>query len=274
MQMNDAHIYCTKESFKEEFLAVCNMYLYYFEIFGINKYRMRLSLHSKDGLGEKYVNEPDLWLETEQWVREALMEGKLDFEEVEGEAAFYGPKIDVQVWSAIGKEFTLATNQVDFAVPRKFGLSYKDEKGKDRTPLCIHRAPLSTHERFIGFLIEHFGGNFPLWLAPVQVAVLPISDKVLDYSSLIYDELKNVGIRATLNNRSDKIGAKIRQAEIEKINIMLIIGEKEAAENTISVRRRFEGNTGTIGIDELKLDLVKEIKTRSLTHRKETATTT
>lgn len=274
MQMNDAHIYCTKESFKEEFLAVCNMYLYYFEIFGINKYRMRLSLHSKDGLGEKYVNEPDLWLETEQWVREALMEGKLDFEEVEGEAAFYGPKIDVQVWSAIGKEFTLATNQVDFAVPRKFGLSYKDEKGKDRTPLCIHRAPLSTHERFIGFLIEHFGGNFPLWLAPVQVAVLPISDKVLDYSSLIYDELKSVGIRATLNNRSDKIGAKIRQAEIEKINIMLIIGEKEAAENIISVRRRFEGNTGTIGIDELKLDLVKEIKTRSLTHRKETATTT
>ena len=274
MQMNDAHIYCTKESFKEEFLAVCNMYLYYFEIFGINKYRMRLSLHSKDGLGEKYVNEPDLWLETEQWVREALMEGKLDFEEVEGEAAFYGPKIDVQVWSAIGKEFTLATNQVDFAVPRKFGLSYKDEKGKDRTPLCIHRAPLSTHERFIGFLIEHFGGNFPLWLAPVQVAVLPISDKVLDYSSLIYDELKSVGIRATLNNRSDKIGAKIRQAEIEKINIMLIIGEKEAAENIISVRRRFEGNTGTIGIDELKLALVKETKTRSLAHRKETATTT
>ena len=274
MQMNDAHIYCTKESFKEEFLAVCNMYLYYFEIFGIDKYRMRLSLHSKDGLGEKYVNDPDLWLETEQWVREALMEGKLDFEEVEGEAAFYGPKIDVQVWSAIGKEFTLATNQVDFAVPRKFGLSYKDEKGKDRTPLCIHRAPLSTHERFIGFLIEHFGGNFPLWLAPVQVAILPISDKVLDYSNLIYDELKSVGVRATLNNRSDKIGAKIRQAEIEKINIMLIIGEKEAAENIISVRRRFEGNTGTIGIDELKLALVKEIKTRSLAHRKETATTT
>ena len=274
MQMNDAHIYCTKESFKEEFLAVCNMYLYYFEIFGIDKYRMRLSLHSKDGLGEKYVNDPDLWLETEQWVREALMEGKLDFEEVEGEAAFYGPKIDVQVWSAIGKEFTLATNQVDFAVPRKFGLSYKDEKGKDRTPLCIHRAPLSTHERFIGFLIEHFGGNFPLWLAPVQVAILPISDKVLDYSNFIYDELKSVGVRATLNNRSDKIGAKIRQAEIEKINIMLIIGEKEAAENIISVRRRFEGNTGTIGIDELKLELVKEIKTRSLAHRKETATTT
>ena len=274
MQMNDAHIYCTKQSFKEEFLAVCNMYLYYFEIFGIEKYRMRLSLHSKDGLGEKYVNDPELWLETEQWVREALIEGKLDFEEVEGEAAFYGPKIDVQVWSAIGKEFTLATNQVDFAVPRKFGLSYKDENGKDRTPLCIHRAPLSTHERFIGFLIEHFGGDFPLWLAPVQVVILPISDKALDYSNLICNELKSVGVRATLNNRSDKIGAKIRQAELEKINVMLIIGEKEVDEKMISVRRRFEGNTGTIGIDELKLELIKEIKNRSLAHRKENATTT
>ncbi|MAI85803.1 MAG: threonine--tRNA ligase [Candidatus Marinimicrobia bacterium] len=274
MQMNDAHIYCTKQSFKEEFLAVCNMYLYYFKIFGIEKYRMRLSLHSKDGLGEKYVNDPELWLETEQWVREALIEGKLEFEEVEGEAAFYGPKIDVQVWSAIGKEFTLATNQVDFAVPRKFGLSYKDENGKDRTPLCIHRAPLSTHERFIGFLIEHFGGDFPLWLAPVQVAILPISDKVLDYSNFICNELKSVGIRATLNNRSDKIGAKIRQAELEKINVMLIIGEKEVDEKMISVRRRFEGNTGTIGIDELKSELVKEIKNRSLAHRKENATTT
>ena len=274
MQMNDAHIYCTKQSFKEEFLAVCNMYLYYFKIFGIEKYRMRLSLHSKDGLGEKYVNDPELWLETEQWVREALIEGKLEFEEVEGEAAFYGPKIDVQVWSAIGKEFTLATNQVDFAVPRKFGLSYKDENGKDRTPLCIHRAPLSTHERFIGFLIEHFGGDFPLWLAPVQVAILPISDKALDYSNLICNELKSVGVRATLNNRSDKIGAKIRQAELEKINVMLIIGEKEVDEKMISVRRRFEGNTGTIGIDELKLELINEIKNRSLAHRKENATTT
>ena len=185
----------------------------------------------------------------------ALIEGGLDFQEVEGEAAFYGPKIDVQVWSAIGKEFTLATNQVDFAVPRKFGLSYKDENGKDKTPLCIHRAPLSTHERFIGFLIEHFGGDFPLWLAPIQVAILPISDKVMDYANSLLYELKNIDVRAIINQRSDKISSKIRQAELEKINIMLIVGEKEAIQNSVSVRRRFEGNTGTIRIDELKSKL-------------------
>ena len=274
LQMNDAHIYCSKNSFKEEFLKVCKMYLYYFNIFGIKKYSMRLSLHNKEGLGEKYVNDPELWLETEQWVREALIEGNLDFEEVEGEAAFYGPKIDVQVWSAIGKEFTLATNQVDFAVPKKFDLTYIDENGEHMTPLCIHRAPLGTHERFIGFLIEHFGCDFPLWLAPVQVAILPISDKVIDYANSIYKDLKNIGIRAKINKRSDKIGAKIREAEVEKINIMLIIGEKEANGKEVSVRRRFEGNTGTIGIDELKLELINEVKTRSLSHRKKTATTT
>ena len=274
LQMNDAHIYCSKESFKEEFLNVCNMYLYYFKVFGIEKYKMRLSLHSQDGLGKKYVNAPKLWIETEQWVREVLVEGNLEFEEVEGEAAFYGPKIDVQVWSAIGKEFTLATNQVDFAVPEKFGLTYTDKEGERCTPLCIHRAPLGTHERFIGFLIEHFGGNFPFWLAPVQVAVLPISEKVNDYSMFIYNELNELGIRAIINDKPDKIGAKIRQAELEKINVMLILGEKEEKDKLVSIRRRFEGNTGTIGIDELKLDLVNEIKNRSLSHRKENATTT
>ena len=274
LQMNDAHIYCSKESFKEEFLNVCNMYLYYFKVFGIEKYKMRLSLHSQDGLGKKYVNEPKLWIETEQWVREVLIKGNIEFEEVEGEAAFYGPKIDVQVWSAIGKEFTLATNQVDFAVPEKFGLTYTDKKGERCTPLCIHRAPLGTHERFIGFLIEHFGGNFPLWLAPVQVAIIPITEKVNDYSTFIFNELMDLGVRALINDKSDKIGAKIRQAELEKINVMLILGEKEKKDNLVSIRRRFEGNTGTIGIDELKLVLINEIKNRSLSHRKETATTT
>ena len=270
LQMNDAHIYCTKEQFKEEFLAVCKLYLKYFDIFGIEKYSMRLSLHNTEGLGKKYVNEPELWLETEKWVKEALQEGNLDFEEVVGEAAFYGPKIDVQVWSAIGKEFTLATNQVDFAIPQKFGLTYTDEHGSDQTPLCIHRAPLGTHERFIGFLIEHFGGNFPLWLAPIQVAVLPVSDKNLKYAHEVTERLKDSGLRVKLNDRADKIGAKIRQAELEKINVMLVVGEKEANEKTVSVRRRFEGDSGVQSLDSLKDQLVEEIKQRRLSHSKET----
>ena len=270
LQMNDAHIYCTKDQFKEEFLAVCRMYLQYFDIFGIKKYSMRLSLHDQEGLGKKYVNEPELWIETEQWVREALLEGELEFEEVPGEAAFYGPKIDVQVWSAIGKEFTLATNQVDFAVPEKFNLAYTDEDGLDKTPLCIHRAPLGTHERFIGFLIEHFGGNFPLWLAPVQAMVLPVSDKVIDYAHHVVQSLKHAGIRARLNDRAEKIGSKIRQAELEKNNVMLIVGEKEAKDNTVSVRRRFEGDTGAESLDNVKNQLLNEIKDRRLTHRKKT----
>ncbi len=270
LQMNDAHIYCTKDQFKEEFLAVCRMYLQYFDIFGIKKYSMRLSLHDQEGLGKKYVDEPELWIETEQWVREALLEGELEFEEVPGEAAFYGPKIDVQVWSAIGKEFTLATNQVDFAVPARFNLVYTDEDGLDKIPLCIHRAPLGTHERFIGFLIEHFGGNFPLWLAPVQAMVLPVSDKVIDYAHHVVQSLKHAGIRARLNDRAEKIGSKIRQAELEKNNVMLIVGEKEAKDNTVSVRRRFEGDTGAESLDNVKDQLLNEIKNRRLTHRKET----
>ena len=274
LQMNDAHIYCTKEQFKQEFLAVCNMYLQYFDIFGIEKYSMRLSLHDKDELGKKYVNEPELWIETEEWVREALVEGKLDFEEVPGEAAFYGPKIDVQVWSAIGKEFTLATNQVDFAVPSKFDLTYINETGEEQTPLCIHRAPLGTHERFIGFLIEHFGGNFPLWLAPVQVAVLPLSDKFIDYANKVVNVLKDSGIRVKLNDRADKIGSKIRQAELEKINVMLILGEKEEKDGTVSVRKRFEGDTGILNLEEVKEQLLDEINDRRLTHRKKTEAAT
>ena len=242
------------------------MYLEYFELFDIKKYTMRLSLHDKKHLGDKYVDEPELWLETEQWVREALDEGGFNYIEVPGEAAFYGPKIDVQVWSAIGKEFTLATNQVDFVVPERFDLSYKDKNGNQQTPICIHRAPLSTHERFIGFLIEHFGGNFPLWLAPVQVAVLPVSEKVNDYARNITNKLIDHDIRAMLDDRSDKVGAKIRKAEINRVNVMLIVGPKEQENNTVSVRRKFSGDLGTVDQDILLSTLVNEIKDRSLTH--------
>ena len=264
MQMNDAHIYCTEEQFKDEFLAVCNMYLYYFKIFGIEKYEMRLSLHDPKKLGEKYVNEPELWIKTEKLVRQALQDGGLNFVEIPGEAAFYGPKIDVQVWSAIGREFTLATNQVDFAIPSRFDLTYIDKDNKDKTPLCIHRAPLGTHERFIGFLIEHFAGNFPLWLAPVQMVIITISDKFNDYANSVYKELKSSGIRVNIDNRSEKMGAKIRLAEINKIPIMVIIGEKEVSNKTVSVRRKFKGDLGSLKLNDFIINIKKEIDDRTL----------
>ena len=267
MQMNDAHIYCTKDQFKDEFLAVCKMYLYYFDIFGIDKYQLRLGLHDAEGLGKKYIDEPELWQQTEAEVREALQEGNIDHVEISGEAAFYGPKIDVQVWSAIGKEFTLATNQVDFAIPKRFGLTFTDEGGREQTPLCIHRAPLSTHERFVGFLIEHFGGDFPLWLAPVQVAVLPVSDKVIDYARNVETTLKEAGIRVQLNDQPDKVGAKIRQAELQRINVMLVVGEKEAQNNEVALRRRFKGDLGTQLLDDVVTELKTEIETRRNTYR-------
>ena len=269
MQMNDAHIYCTKEQFKEEFLSVCQMYLTYFKIFGIDKYEMELCLHSSEGLGKKYVNEPELWIQTEQDVRKALDEGGINYIEKSGEAAFYGPKIDVQVWSTIGRKFTLATNQVDFAIPSLFGLNYTNERGEEATPLCIHRAPLGTHERFIGFLIEHYSADFPLWLAPVQVAILTVSEKVENYAKSVQSNLKNFDIRVELDDRPDKIGAKIRLAELSKINVMLIIGEKEAKENTVSVRRRFEGDIGSMNLDSFSSKLVEEINQRRNTYRKE-----
>ena len=267
MQMNDAHIYCTKDQFKDEFLAVCKMYLYYFDIFGIDKYQLRLGLHDAEGLGKKYIDEPELWQQTEAEVREALQEGNIDHVEISGEAAFYGPKIDVQVWSAIGKEFTLATNQVDFAIPKRFGLTFTDEGGQEQTPLCIHRAPLSTHERFVGFLIEHFGGDFPLWLAPVQVAVLPVSDKVIDYARNVETTLKEAGIRVQLNDQPDKVGAKIRQAELQRINVMLVVGEKEVQNNQVALRRRFKGDLGTQLLDDVVTELKTEIETRRNTYR-------
>ena len=267
MQMNDAHIYCTKDQLKDEFLAVCNMYLYYFDIFGIDKYKLRFGLHDPEGFGKKYIDEPELWQQTEAEVREALIEGNFEHEEISGEAAFYGPKIDVQVWSAIGKEFTLATNQVDFAIPKRFGLTFTDEGGREQTPLCIHRAPLSTHERFVGFLIEHFGGDFPLWLAPVQVAVLPVSDKVIDYARNVENTLQEAGLRVQLNGQPDKVGAKIRQAELQRINVMLVVGEKEAQNNQVALRRRFKGDLGTQLLDDVVTELKTEIETRRNTYR-------
>ncbi|MBP8114926.1 MAG: threonine--tRNA ligase [Chitinophagaceae bacterium] len=262
LHMNDAHIYCTKAQFNDEFRAVNEMYLKYFKIFGIEKYVMRLSLHSPEKLGIKYVNEPELWKETEIMVRNVLTESGIPFVEVKDEAAFYGPKIDVQIYSAIGREFTLATNQVDFSQGRSFKLEYTSEDNSPETPLIIHRAPLGTHERFIGFLLEQYAGKFPTWLAPVQVKVLPISDKFLDYANSVSDKLKNADIRCEVDDRHEKIGKKIRDTELMKVPYMLVVGEKEMNENTVAVRRQGKGDIGVKLVTDFLNEIVEEVKER------------
>jgi threonyl-tRNA synthetase len=264
LNMNDAHIYCTEGQFADEFKAVNDMYLKYFKIFGLEKYQMRFSTHSKEGLGKKYVNEPELWLKTEDMVRKVLIESGINYVEVANEAAFYGPKIDVQVWSAIGREFTIATNQVDFAVPAKFGLTYRDRDNTDKTPLCIHRAPLGTHERFIGFLIEHYAGNFPLWLAPEQVRVMTLGEEepLLNYARAIAQELRANFVRCETDFGNNPIKAKIANAEEAKVHTMLVIGGRDMDAGNVSVRLHGKGNVGAKPKGEVVADILAAIKER------------
>jgi threonyl-tRNA synthetase len=225
---------------------------------------MRFSTHSKEGLGKKYVNEPELWLKTEDMVRRVLQESGINYVEVANEAAFYGPKIDVQVWSAIGREFTIATNQVDFAVPAKFGLTYRDRDNTEKTPLCIHRAPLGTHERFIGFLIEHYAGNFPLWLAPEQVRVLTIGEEesLINYAKAIVTELRANMVRVDADYSSNKINGKIQEAEKAKVHTMLVIGGRDMDAGNVSVRLHGKGNVGAKPKGEVVADILAAIKER------------
>ena len=264
LNMNDAHIYCTPEQFAAEFNAVNEMYLKYFKIFGIEKYVMRFSTSAPEGMGKKYVNEPELWKQTEDMVRKVLIDSKINYVEVANEAAFYGPKIDVQVWSVIGREFTLATNQVDFAVPKRFGLVYRDKDNTDKTPLCIHRAPLGTHERFIGFLIEHYAGNFPLWLAPEQVRVLTIGEEepLVNYAKAIVQELRASFVRVEADFSSNKINGKIQDAEKAKVHTMLVIGGRDLDAGNVSVRLHGKGNVGAKPKNEVIADILLAIKER------------
>jgi threonyl-tRNA synthetase len=263
MQMNDAHIYCTEEQFAKEFQAVNEMYIKYFKIFGVEKYVMRFSTHDPKRLGEKFVNEPELWKKTEDMVRQVLIDSKIPYIEVPNEAAFYGPKIDVQVWSAIGREFTLATNQVDFAVPKRFDLVYTDKDGTAKTPLCIHRAPLGTHERFIGFLIEHYGGNFPLWLAPVQVKVIPVAEAHFATAEKVNAMLREQMVRSEIDLSNDGFGKKIRNAKTSRIPYFIIIGDKDMTVNKVTLESRDKGQVGQMDAEEVLKKLVGEIKERS-----------
>ncbi|MEI6082822.1 MAG: threonine--tRNA ligase [Verrucomicrobiota bacterium] len=264
LNMNDAHIYCTPEQFAAEFNAVNEMYLKYFKIFGFEKYQMRFSTSAPEGLGKKYVDEPALWKQTEDMVRQVLIDSKINFVEVANEAAFYGPKIDVQVWSAIGREFTIATNQVDFAVPKRFGLVYKDRDNTEKTPLCIHRAPLGTHERFIGFLIEHYAGNFPLWLAPEQVRVITLGSEepLLNYAKDVVNQLRAQQVRAEGDYSNDPMKAKIAEAEKAKVHTMLVIGGRDMEAGAVSIRLHGKGMVGTKPKAEVIADILAAIRER------------
>src|ERR1041384_5206329 len=264
LHMNDAHLYMTPDQFEAEFNAVNEMYLKYFKLFGIEKYLMRFSTHDPSKLGQKFVDEPELWKQTEELTRNVLKNSGIDYIEVPNEAAFYGPKIDVQVWSVIGREFTLATNQVDFAQPRSFNLRYKDKDNTEKIPICIHRAPLGTHERFIGFLIEHYAGNFPLWLSPEQVRILTVSDdpKLVEYARSILDELRAHQVRAEFDESSDKINGKIQRAEQMKVHTMFVIANREMEANSVSVRVHGKGNLGAKPRTEAITEILQSIRKR------------
>jgi threonyl-tRNA synthetase len=267
LNMNDAHIYCTEEQFAEEFNAVNEMYLKYFKIFGFEKYVMRFSTHDPSRLtgdNAKFVNEPALWKKTEDLVRQVLIDSKIPYVEVPNEAAFYGPKIDVQVISVIGREFTLATNQVDFAVPAKFGLTYRDKDNSNKTPLCIHRAPLGTHERFIGFLIEHYAGNFPLWLAPDQVRVITLNDDaaLIEYAKPIVAELRANMVRVDADFSATPFKAKIADAEQLRVHTMLVIGGRDMEAGQVSIRLHHGGPQGAKPKAEVVADILAGIKER------------
>ncbi len=263
MQMNDAHIYCAEEQFEQEFMGVIDLYKKYFELFGIEKFVMRLSLHAKAGLGKKYVDNERLWIKTEDMVRRAMLNGGVPFVEVQNEAAFYGPKIDVQIWSAIGREFTLATNQVDFAVPERFDLKFVNREGADEIPLCIHRAPLSTHERMIGFLIEHYAGAFPVWLAPEQVRVIPITDGQNDYAAKIASQLREAGVRVSADLGAERMNAKIRQAQLMKVPYMVVLGANEAESDVVSLRMRDGSQLNNISLAEFMARVKDRIDRRA-----------
>ena len=269
MCMNDAHIYCAEAQIKEEFLAVMRMHEELYATLGITDYHMQLSRWDPDDPKgkDKYVDNPGAWERTERLVREAMEESGLPFVEVKGEAAFYGPKIDFQFRTVTGREETASTNQLDFAVPARdrMNLVYTDADDKEVHPYVIHRAPAGTHERFVAFLIEHFGGAFPTWLAPVQVQIVPVSDKFLDYARELEADLRAGFVRVRLDDGHDSMGKKIRNASKLKIPNVLVVGGEEAENRTVTLRRYVDQkNQRTVGYDAFKEELLARISERRL----------
>ncbi len=264
MTMNDAHLYVTHEQLLDEFKAVLDLHARYYELFGLTDYFLRLSQWDPDDpkRAGKYVDDPENWAWSEAVVEQALEESGYYYRKVKGEAAFYGPKVDYQFRTVTGREFSLSTNQLDFAVPKRFGLTYTDRDGQEKTPLCLHRAPLSTHERFVGFLIEHYGGAFPTWLSPEQVRIVPISEAQLDYAKKVQRVLRKDMVRATVDDSSNTLGKKIRLAATSKTPVVLVVGADEFENTSVTVRRYGIREQETVDLDAFVTVLRDEIRER------------
>ncbi|MFA9288609.1 MAG: threonine--tRNA ligase [Weeksellaceae bacterium] len=262
MTMNDAHIYCRKDQIKDEFKAVIKLTQEYFAIFGLKDYWFRLSKWDPKHT-EKYFDEPENWEYSEQVLREVLQEMNVEYREADDEAAFYGPKVDVQFKSAIGREETMSTIQLDFAAKKRFDLRYTDEAGQDNNEIfVIHRAPLSVHERFMAFVIEHYAGAFPLWLTPVQMKLIPIAERHVEAAEKMAAELRQAGVRVDVDSQNESMQKKIRNAQKEKVFYMGIMGDKEIEDSNISIRKR-DGNSETVAFDTFKTQIVQDITKRA-----------
>jgi threonyl-tRNA synthetase len=264
MTMNDAHLYVTHEQLLEEFKGVLDLHARYYALFGLDNYFLRLSQWDPDDpkRAGKYVDDPENWAWSESIVEQALEESGLYYRKVKGEAAFYGPKVDYQFRTVTGREFSLSTNQLDFAVPRRFGLTYTDKDGQEKTPICLHRAPLSTHERFIAFLIEHYGGAFPTWLSPVQVRIVPISEAQLGYARKLEGILRKERVRTQVDDSSNTLGKKIRVAATSKTPIVLVVGGDEVENTSVTVRRYGIREQQTMDLEAFLTELRSEIRDR------------
>ena len=260
MCQNDAHLFVRPDQIKDEVARVVKLILDVYKDFGFEDYKFRLSLRDKNDK-HKYFDDDQMWEKAEGELREILKELGLDFYEAEGEAAFYGPKLDVQLKSAIGHDVTLSTCQLDFLLPERFELEYIGEDGKAHRPVVIHRAILGSSDRFMAFLIEETKGAFPTWLAPVQVKILPISDKHLEYANIVKATLQEKDLRVEVDDRAEKIGYKIREAQLQKVPYMLIVGDKEEQEGKVGVRDRKQGDIGAIPLDEFVSKIEEEVKT-------------
>jgi threonyl-tRNA synthetase len=262
MQMNDAHIYIQKEHAVEEFVRVIKLHEYYYQALGIHDYEMELALRDPKNMSKYHGDEED-WRDAEEMTIQAMEQSGVPYKIVHEGAAFYGPKMDFQIRSSIGRMFTASTNQLDLYMGKKFGLEYIDRDGQKKTPAIIHRAPLGTHERFIGFLIEHYGGNFPLWLSPEQIRVLPVSEAHHTYAQHVFDGLVDIGIRAKLDDSNESLGKKIRNAKMDRLPYFVVVGDKEVAERIVTLESR-NGESTQMSRESLGNHLLAEIDTKKV----------